>query len=506
MATLSSHNEDNLKDSQHNTDVKEEPRDRTAEMSDMLLPQDVLCDSCMDSPSKALKSCLTCLVSYCEAHLRPHLENAKFQNHRLVDPLYDIDCRTCEAHQLPLERFCLTDGCCLCLDCESQEHEGHTTASVAEARTQIETELQKKQEEISQSASAAEKAIGKLQSNNDLIKSSVQEVCVLVEQQFARLQTTVEEARKGAVEVLEGEQTQALRQAEGIQTHLEQRRTAMRKTLAQMNKLSRSKSDIDFLQEYSEWKKGVASVSLPSPHINRMNHLTSYVQVVTGATQELCDLILSSYKEKLTCKSGTKSQMPESQPSSLPDPETREDFLKYTRSLTFDADTTHHFLRVTEHDRKLTNTSPWQHSYPDHIGRFKYWRQAMTSDSLYLGRHYIEAELSGEGAHVGVTYKSIDRKGEQSTSCITGNDFSWCMGRNSRGFFSWHAGVETPLDVTDITTIGLYVDFHRGSVSFYDVTSPMRLLHKYTADFIEPLYVTAWLSKKDNVISLVYAK
>ncbi|XP_070779277.1 tripartite motif-containing protein 16-like [Enoplosus armatus] len=484
---------------------KEEPRDPAIEASDT---EDVVCDSCMDSPSKALKSCLTCQVSYCEAHLRPHLENAKFQNHRLVDPLHDIDCRTCEVHQLPLERFCLVDGCCVCLDCENQEHKGHTTAPVGEARTQIETEQQKKQEEISQSFSAAEKAIGKLQSNSDLIKSSVQEVCAVVEQQFTRLQTTVEEARKGAAEVLQGEQRRALRQAESIQAHLEQRRAELMKTLAQMNKLSRSKSDVDFLQEYSEWKKGVADVCLPLAYINRMDHLNSYVQVVTDATQELCDLILSSYRDKLNLiwKSGTKSQMPQSQPSSLPDPETREDFLKYTRMLTFDPDTTHNFLRVMVDNRKLTNTSPWQHSYPDHPDRFEYWRQAMTSESLYLGKHYIEVELSGEGAHVGVTYKSIDRKGEQSASCITGNDFSWCMGRNSRGFFAWHADVEMPLEVTDITRIGLYVDFPRGSVSFYDVTGAMRLLHKYTADFIEPLYVTAWLSKKDNVVSLVDAE
>eukprot|EP00064_Thunnus_orientalis_P006299 superscaffoldBa00000651_g6315 len=457
MTAISSNNEEDL-------NTKEEPRDPTSLTLDTLLPQDVLCDSCMDNPSKALKSCLTCLVSYCEAHLRPHLENAKFQNHRLVDPVHDIDCQACEVHHLPLERFCLMDGCCVCLDCENQEHKGHTTASVEEACAQIETELQEKQIEISQSASAAEKAIGKLQSNNDLIKSSVQEVCVIVEQQFARLQTTVEEAKKGALEVLEGEQRQALRQAEGIQAHLEQKRTELTKTLAQMNKLSRSKSDVNFLQKYSEWKTGEAAVCLPSVYINPMDHLDSYVQVVTDATQELCDLILSCYREKLNmiCKS--------------------------------------------EDNRKLTNTSPWQHSYPDHPDRFEYWRQAMTSDSLYVGRHYIEVELSGEGAHVGVTYKSINRKGDQSADCITGNDFSWCMGRSSRGFSAWHAGVETLLEASNITRIGLYVDFHRGSVSFYDVTGPMRLLHKYRGDFIEPLYVTAWLSKKDNVVFLVHAK
>nr|XP_046270472.1 tripartite motif-containing protein 16-like [Scatophagus argus] len=506
MATLSSNSEENLKEILHNTDVKGELRDPSSETSDMLPPQDVLCDSCMDNPSKALKSCLTCLVSYCEAHLRPHLESAKFQSHRLVDPLHDIDCRTCEVHQLPLKRFCLKDGCCMCLDCENQEHEGHTTASVEEARTQIEAELQKKQEEITQSASAAEKEIGKLQSNSDLIKSSVQEVCVTVEQQFARLQTSVEEARKGAEEVLEGEQRQALRQAESIQAHLEQRRTEMMKTLAQMNKLSRTKSDVDFLQEYSEWKKGVEDICQPTAYVSHIDHLTSYAQVVTDTTQELCDLILSTYREQINLiwRSGTKSQMPKS-PSTLPEPETSEDFLKYTRSLTFDPDTIHHFLRVMEDNRKLTNTSPWQHSYPDHPSRFGYWRQAMTLESLYQGRHYIEVELSGEGAHVGITYKSIDRKGDQSTSCITGNNFSWCVGSNSQGFFAWHAGVEMPLEVTDITRVGLFIDFHRGSVSFYDVTSAMKLLHEYMADFIEPLYVTAWLSKKDSTVHLVDA-
>lgn len=138
MATLSSNNEDHLKENQHNTDGKKETRDPSTETSNRLLPEDVLCDSCIDSPSKALKSCLTCQVSYCEAHLRPHLENAKFQSHRLVGPLHDIDCHTCEVHQLPLKHFCLKDGCCVCLDCESQEHEGHPTASVGEARTEIE--------------------------------------------------------------------------------------------------------------------------------------------------------------------------------------------------------------------------------------------------------------------------------------------------------------------------------------------------------------------------------
>lgn len=74
------------------------------------------------------------------------------------------------------------------------------------------------------------------------------EVCGVIVEQFARLQASVEEARRGAVEVMEGEQRQALRQADGIQAHLEQRRAALKKTLAQMDKLYRTKPDVDFLQ------------------------------------------------------------------------------------------------------------------------------------------------------------------------------------------------------------------------------------------------------------------
>lgn len=54
-----------------------------------------------------------------------------------------------------------------------------------------------------------------------------------------------------------------------------------------------------YFQEYCEWKKGVADVCVPTVYLTRMDHLNSYVQVVTDATDELCDLILSSYREKL---------------------------------------------------------------------------------------------------------------------------------------------------------------------------------------------------------------
>ncbi|XP_044033698.1 tripartite motif-containing protein 16 isoform X2 [Siniperca chuatsi] len=448
-------------------------------------PDDVVCDSCIESPCRALKSCLTCLVSYCEAHLRPHLEKPKFHNHRLVEPLRDIERRTCESHN---------------------------TVPVVEASRQIQRELCEKQTEMVKTVTAAENAINKLQLNTVSIEQSVTEVRAVIESQFEELQALVEKAKREVTEILEVEQKQALRQAEGIRVHLEQRCTELKKTQAQMEKLSRNKNDVDFLQEYSRWKKEATDISLPGVYIGLMDRLKSFSRVIVDSTQELCAMLVSSYIEKVkeTCKNdkmGIKTTVHEivaaKQNMSIPDPVTHADFLKYATHLSFDADTAHKFLRLTEENRKVTNTTPWQHPYPDVPERFESWRQVLATDSFYLGRHYFEADISGEGTHIGLTYKSIDRKGKESNSCITGNNFSWCLQWNGRTFSTWHSGVETPLNVEKFTRIGVYLDYTRGFLAFYGVDHTMTLIHEYKAEFLEPLYPAFWLPKKENIVALV---
>lgn len=130
--------QEDLKESEDPKKPEQEKKETDEVKEEPLGPDDVVCDSCIESPCRALKSCLTCLVSYCEAHLRPHLENPKFQNHRLVEPLRDIERRTCESHKWPLELFCCADACCVCQDCVTEDHKGHNTVPVVEARGRIE--------------------------------------------------------------------------------------------------------------------------------------------------------------------------------------------------------------------------------------------------------------------------------------------------------------------------------------------------------------------------------
>uniref|UniRef100_A0A3Q4IAR7 Tripartite motif containing 16 like n=1 Tax=Neolamprologus brichardi TaxID=32507 RepID=A0A3Q4IAR7_NEOBR len=169
--------------------------------------------------------------------------------------------------------------------------------------------------------------------------------------------------------------------------------------------------------------------------------------------------------------------------------------LSYAAQVSFDPATAHKFLRLTEDNKKVTNTSPWQHPYPDVPERFENCRQVLAVESFYMGRHYFEADIQGESTHVGLTYKSIDRKGNESNSCITGNSFSWCLQWNGRNFSTWHCDVETPLNVEMFSRIGVYVDYTQGLLAFYGVGETMTLIHKYQTEFLEPFV--------DGAISLV---
>uniref|UniRef100_A0A8C4T609 Uncharacterized protein n=1 Tax=Erpetoichthys calabaricus TaxID=27687 RepID=A0A8C4T609_ERPCA len=88
-------------------------------------PGDVECDFCTGKKSRAVKSCLTCAVSYCQAHLQPHFEVAAWKDHKLTDPIGNLKEKLCVKHHKSLEIF-LT------------EHENHE-------KVELKTEKEEKQ-------------------------------------------------------------------------------------------------------------------------------------------------------------------------------------------------------------------------------------------------------------------------------------------------------------------------------------------------------------------------
>ncbi|KAM7009678.1 E3 ubiquitin/ISG15 ligase TRIM25-like [Tautogolabrus adspersus] len=102
----------------------------------------IRCDTCMEA--EAYQTCLTCMVSFCEEHLRPHRENPKFSVHQLCEPVGDLSERLCLDHHKLIEFYCSEHGRPICSLCLQQVHKGCPFISPEEQRNQKESNLRDK--------------------------------------------------------------------------------------------------------------------------------------------------------------------------------------------------------------------------------------------------------------------------------------------------------------------------------------------------------------------------
>lgn len=92
----------------------------------------VICDTCMEA--EASRTCLTCMASFCEEHLKPHQMNPVFSLHQLSLPVDNLLEWVCKSHHKLMEFFCSHHGKTICSLCLQQEHKGCSFKSIEEQR------------------------------------------------------------------------------------------------------------------------------------------------------------------------------------------------------------------------------------------------------------------------------------------------------------------------------------------------------------------------------------
>ncbi|XP_076839570.1 NACHT, LRR and PYD domains-containing protein 12-like isoform X2 [Brachyhypopomus gauderio] len=175
---------------------------------------------------------------------------------------------------------------------------------------------------------------------------------------------------------------------------------------------------------------------------------------------------------------------------------------KYVCELTLDPNTVHIDLSLSEGNRKVTSVRE-QQPYPDHPERFDIWLQVLCRESL-SGRCYWEAEYSGKGAAIAVTYKGISRKGGGDDCRFGYNEKSWRIYCTNNTYSVWHNKKITDIPSPAFTSnrVGVYLDWHAGTLSFYSVSSDtyaLTHLHTFNSTFTEPLYAGFWVGFDSSV-------
>ncbi|MCI4395666.1 hypothetical protein PGIGA_G00194680 [Pangasianodon gigas] len=424
-------------------------------------PGDVECDFCTGRKYKAVKSCLMCLASLCEIHLKPHLEIPALKKHTLIEASARLQEKICSEHDEVLKIYCRTDQICICSLCMLDKHKGHDAVSVAAGRTEKQSELKEEQMKSQQRIQEKQKKVQELKQAVNTIKLSAQTAVEDSERIFTELISSMEKKRSEVTELIRAQEKAELSRAEQLLEQLEQEIADLQRRVTELEQLSHTHDHIHFLQSFQSLC--VSSGRDDSSSITVHQHLS-----FNGVKNSLSDL-----KKRL-------EEFCEEKFSKIPP----QDFCY----LTLDPNTAHRTLILFEKNRAVTDSMRDQ-QYSDHPERFDYWCQVLCKESV-CGRCYWEAERNHYGSvEISVSYKDISRKGRGNECVFGGNNQSWsleCSSSSSLCFY--HNNIKTKLRVPSSSRIGVYVDHSAGTLSFYSVSDTMKLLHTVHTTFTQPLY------------------
>ncbi|KAK2863888.1 hypothetical protein Q7C36_003042 [Tachysurus vachellii] len=444
--------------------------------------QDAECDSCIGVKEKAVKSCLTCRATYCETHVQPHLESPAFKKHTLIAALSNLQEKMCAEHNKLLEVFCREDKRVICYQCSKENHSDHDTVPVQDEWIEKKKYIEDIQQKHQNRLESREKKLLELKEVTEAYKQSVQEAVEDNKRIFAELLVSFEKRQSEVTEMLRAEEKAELAQTVGVQKQLEQEIAAIKKRQTELGKLSQTNGYIHFLQRFQFLSPKLEISDSFKFTLNHQWSFENFKKSIIQIKEEVEDIC----KEKVDTFS--ENGLNFNQVIIIPEPETREEFLKYACELSLDPNTANNYLELSN-DNTQVKCGQKSHEYPNHPERFTDWQQVLCKQKVPL-RSYWEVEVDGEtGVSIAVSYKDISRKGSKSESRFGQNAQSWRLVRYSKkNYCFWHDDTKIEISSPKSKRIGVYLDQKAGILAYYSISDKMNLIHKVTTAFTQPLY------------------
>lgn len=421
----------------------------------------VLCGVCTGQRLDAVKSCLVCLVSYCETHLEPHLRISALKKHKLIGPVENPESRICEAHDEPLELFCTTDRMIICNSCKGGDHKTHRIVSVEE-----EAHVRKLQ--LEREGSVADVMIQergqKIHEIRTCVEASRANASQALRDSGRVLTAVVDYLKKCQAElsqVIETKQKENESAADGFVKKLEDEIMQLQRKSSQLNQVSLTSDPFAFLQRD-------LSLNIAAPELNNWSAVTlksdpftvqeALVRLETVVTREISTLCDPSLKEKQT----------------------------YAVDVTLDPDTANPSLTVSE-DGKQVSHGDRKKTLPHRAERFDQVLNVLAKEGFSKGKFYYEVQVKDKTQwDLGVANQSINRKGDIRLSPKTGY---WTIWLRKGHEFTANAVPAVILNVREMPQkVGVFVDYDKGEVSFYDVDTRGKIFSYTDCSFTERLF------------------
>ncbi|XP_036001902.1 zinc finger protein RFP-like isoform X1 [Fundulus heteroclitus] len=411
--------------------------------------EDVLCDVCLgEGRPKAIKSCLVCLTSYCDEHLKSHA--SRFTKHKLIEPVANMEDRMCPKHERLLELFCKKDQTCVCVLCTETDHRAHYTVPVEREWTEKKALLKKTEIDVQQMIQERVKKVEEIKHSVELNKVSAQREIEESIQVFSELVRSIQKAQAELVLVIEEKQRQTERWAEGLTAELEQEISELKTRHADLENVART-DHIHFLKSFPALSatppvKDWSETSVPTDAcVGMIRRSVSKLEATLG---EMIDKLYKSEIKKIP---------------------------KYSVDVILDPDTANPWLQLSQDRHQVRHLGAWQ-ELPDNPDRFDTVVIVLGRDGFTSGRHFWEVQVGEKDDwYLGVAKSSVKRKGRISVSTSQGY---WALAmKKGQGY---RVSTAPPLVLSldpKPKRIGVYLDYEEGHVSFYDMKAQT---HIYT--------------------------
>ncbi|XP_072898324.1 E3 ubiquitin-protein ligase TRIM39-like [Hemitrygon akajei] len=157
---------------------------------------------------------------------------------------------------------------------------------------------------------------------------------------------------------------------------------------------------------------------------------------------------------------------------------------KWAKNIILDVETSHPTLEITANGKAVSvRENPL--AVPPSPKRFTHVTIVLASEGLNAGKHYWEVTVQDKSNwSVGVVKESMPRN---ESSNLMNSLSAWSVAFQKPWYLAWHNSVSTPLNVSQLQKLGVFLDYEAGQVAFYNA-STMTLLHTFSETFAETIY------------------
>lgn len=451
-------------------ECKEQFHERPLPSKDQSLHEEPgsLCDFCIQSPFPAVKCCLLCESFLCEDHLNFH---SKCEEHVLSD--LNV---VCPAHKRVFAYYCCEDAEFICDACIlSEEHANHHVKPVQEASKEMKELGRELLDRLASKIAENESMVQVLQETGKTTQEKLAFIKEKVSALFRDIKRQLDDLEKKVLSDITQKQGQISLSVTDLIQQLEIKKDELSRKMHEIEELCNRNDPLSVLHEWKTSKENFGKTengSNMSAKQKTVDYLDEGLISVTLHTS-LAEIITSAKKDF---------------------------YVRQDPGFELDINTASNNICLSG-DLKTASASEISQNRTKTLERFQY-DQVLGSKSVLSGKHYWEVE-TGEGGNwrLGVSYPSITRKGYHSL--IGHSNKSWGLCRYFNQYLAIHdRRVLAVPQKPSCNSLGVYLDYEAGQISFYELCDPVRPLYSFSVTFSEPLLLvlgvyTGWVRVKD---------